>query len=402
MRQVLSALAVAGAVVIAAAAQAAPTTVFINEIHYDNTSTDTGEAIEIAGPAGTDLTGWSVVLYNGATGATYNTTALSGVIPNQQNGFGTVVLNYPSNGIQNGSPDGIALVDSANGVVQFLSYEGSFIAVGGPANGMISVDIGVAEGSSTPVGDSLQLAGVGSLYSDFSWQPASASTFGAVNGGQTFLAALASPLINEVLASHAGTDDTEFIELYGTPGSILAGLSLIVVEGDAIGSQGAIDRRIDFGPGDIIGANSFFLIGNPLGLGTNYGVVPNLAIFTNFLENSSLTLALVQTSSITGTSVTGLEVVIDAVALTDGDAGDLPFLGAPELGPDGPFFPAGARRIVDGFDTDTAADWVLADFNLGPDNTPTAGTIEAVPEPGTLALLGLGLAGLAAARRRKR
>ncbi len=37
---------------------AAPTTVFINEIHYDNIGTDSGEAIEIAGPAGIDITGW--------------------------------------------------------------------------------------------------------------------------------------------------------------------------------------------------------------------------------------------------------------------------------------------------------------------------------------------------------
>src|SRR5690606_1016541 len=87
------------------------TTVFINEIHYDNTSTDAGEAIEIAGPAGTDLTGWSIVLYNGSGGAVYDTDALSGIIPNQQGGYGTVVLTYPANGIQNGAPDGIALVN---------------------------------------------------------------------------------------------------------------------------------------------------------------------------------------------------------------------------------------------------------------------------------------------------
>ncbi|NNL70294.1 MAG: hypothetical protein HKO70_10070, partial [Acidimicrobiia bacterium] len=46
-----------------APAGAAGPSVFINEIHYDNASTDTGEAVEIAGPAGTDLTDWSVVLY---------------------------------------------------------------------------------------------------------------------------------------------------------------------------------------------------------------------------------------------------------------------------------------------------------------------------------------------------
>lgn len=40
------------------------TAVFINEIHYDNAGTDTGEFVEIAGPAGTDLSGWTLVLHN--------------------------------------------------------------------------------------------------------------------------------------------------------------------------------------------------------------------------------------------------------------------------------------------------------------------------------------------------
>src|SRR6185503_2244417 len=73
--------------------------VFVNEIHYDNTGTDAGEAIEIAGPAGTNLSGWSLVLYNGAGGAAYDTRALSGTIPNQQAGFGTLSFTYPVNGI---------------------------------------------------------------------------------------------------------------------------------------------------------------------------------------------------------------------------------------------------------------------------------------------------------------
>ena len=169
----------------ASPAQAA-TSIFINEIHYDNASTDAGEAIEIAGPAGTDLSGWSIVLYNGNGGAVYNTTTLSGVIPNQQNGFGTLYFSYPVNGIQNGAPDGIALVDPSNTVVQFLSYEGVFVAVGGPADGMTSTDISVSEPSDTPVDYSLQLAGSGSLDEDFVWAAAAPNTFGAVNTGQTF------------------------------------------------------------------------------------------------------------------------------------------------------------------------------------------------------------------------
>ncbi len=39
------------------------TSVFINELHYDNTGTDVDEGVEIAGQAGIDLSGWSLVFY---------------------------------------------------------------------------------------------------------------------------------------------------------------------------------------------------------------------------------------------------------------------------------------------------------------------------------------------------
>jgi hypothetical protein len=64
--------------------------VFINEIHYDNTEGDTGEAIEVAGRAGTDLSGWRLVLYNGNGGAVYDTIDLSGAIPDEQDSCGTL------------------------------------------------------------------------------------------------------------------------------------------------------------------------------------------------------------------------------------------------------------------------------------------------------------------------
>ncbi len=195
-----------GAVVAAPARLANPsTTIFINEIHYDNAGTDTGEAIEIAGPAGTDLTGWSIVLYNGSGGAVYDTDVLSGVIPNQQGGFGTVVLTYPSNGIQNGAPDGIALVNPSSTVVQFLSYEGTFTAVGGPANGLASTDIGVSETGSEPVGLSLQLTGTGDTYGEFAWSSPSANTFGNVNTGQTFSSGDTAPAVARTTPASGAT-----------------------------------------------------------------------------------------------------------------------------------------------------------------------------------------------------
>ncbi|MFQ5587010.1 MAG: endonuclease, partial [Thermodesulfobacteriota bacterium] len=144
------------------------TPIFINEIHYDNAGGDTGEGVEIAGPAGSNMGGWSIVLYNGSGGVVYKTAARAGIITDQENGFGT--LSFLIGGIQNataGLPDGIALVDNGSNVIQFLSYEGAFAAAGGPAAGMTSVDIGVEESNTTtPIGHSLQLTGSGSEYED--------------------------------------------------------------------------------------------------------------------------------------------------------------------------------------------------------------------------------------------
>lgn len=161
--------------------------VFVNELHYDNEGTDTGEAIELAGPAGADLDGYSLVLYNGNSGgASYDTRTLSGTLPDQQGGLGTAVVRYGTNGIQNGPADGIALVHGDD-VVRFLSYEGTLTASDGPAAGIGSTDIGAAETSDTPAGYSLQLTGGGTTYGDFSWsQRPQPATFGEVNDGQTF------------------------------------------------------------------------------------------------------------------------------------------------------------------------------------------------------------------------
>ena len=169
----------------AAAVPNLESSVFINELHYDNAGTDTGEFLEVAGPAGTALTGWTLVLYNGSNSEPYGTTALSGTIPDENGGYGTVAVTYPSNGLQNGSPDGVALVDWNGEVIQFLSYEGTITAEAGPADGLTSTDIEVDESSSTPPGSSLQLQGEGSFYGDFSWATGDSSV-DAPNTDQTF------------------------------------------------------------------------------------------------------------------------------------------------------------------------------------------------------------------------
>jgi len=373
----LVAMLLAGSAVPDAQAQPA---VFINEIHYDNDGTDAGEAIEVAGPAGTDLTGWSLVLYNGNGGTVYDTDALSGVISDQSNGFGFAVLNYPVNGLQNGSPDGVALVDASSQVVQFLSYEGSFVAVGGPADGMTSTDIGVTEGSSTPVGASLQLTGTGTTYSDFTWTAPQTSTFNNVNTGQTFggISGPSGPVINEFSASTTGTD-VEYVEVYGDADTDYSAYTILEIEGDSNSNTGAIDEVIPVGATDAAG---FWLGGLP----------------ANALENGTITLLLVKNftgafgddldTNDDGTfDATPWDEIGDAVAVNDGGSSDLTY-GTPALGPnyDGvsPYAPGGASRIPDGQDTDTASDWVRNDFDLagipGYDGTPVVG--EAFNTPG--------------------
>jgi hypothetical protein len=117
--------------------------VFINELYYDNAGGDVGEFVEIANTTGIDLTGWSVVLYNGSDGTEYGSATLTG----SAQFAALAVSEFGVTGIQNGAPDGVALIDLGGNVVQFLFYEGSFTATDGPANGATSTDIGVAETS---------------------------------------------------------------------------------------------------------------------------------------------------------------------------------------------------------------------------------------------------------------
>ena len=155
--------------------------VWINEIHYDNTGTDTNEGVEVAGAAGTDLAAYRLLLYDGGA-AIYRTNPLSGIVPDRTNGCGAVWFGI--SGMQNGPADGVALVRWPTSVVQLLSYEGVFTASVGAAAGMVSTDLGVFEPNTTLVGQSLLLAGTGVGYSDFTWTGAGTASTNALNNAQ--------------------------------------------------------------------------------------------------------------------------------------------------------------------------------------------------------------------------
>jgi len=353
--------------------------IFINEIHYDNEGADTGEAIEVAAPAGTNLDGWQLLLYNGSNGSTYNALDLSGTVPDQVGGYGTQAVSLPSNGLQNGSPDGIALLDATGNVVQFLSYEGTMTANNGPAAGLTSEDIGTEETNSTLVGASLSLVGDGSSYPDFTWQVTSMNSFGTINERQTFNGEAPAPKINEFVFNHTGTDTDEFVEIIGVPNADLSAYSLVVIEGDE-NAPGTVDGVFPLSATD---ENGYFV--------TGFG--------SNTFENGSQTLLLVV--DFTGAAGDDLDAdddgaldiepwsaLVDGLTVLDGGVNDLAY-SETILNPDfdsGTFTVGGASRIPDGSDTDSATDWVRNSFNgAGLPSFPDAGAESgtAVNTPGT-------------------
>ena len=189
----------------------------------------------------------------------------------------------------------------------------------------------------------------------------------------------ADPVINEFVVDHTGTDNSEFVEIFGAPSTDYSGFTLLEIEGDSTSATGTIDEVIALGMTD---ANGFFDTG----------------FQSNAFENGTVTLLVVE--GFTGTAGDDLDTnddgtfdttpwtrIVDDVATSDGGGSDLIY-SATDLAPnyDGnPNQPGGASRIPDGTDTDTTADWVRNDFDgagipaLDP-GTPDIG--EALNTPG--------------------
>ncbi|MEM9820268.1 MAG: hypothetical protein AAF985_04325, partial [Bacteroidota bacterium] len=212
---------------------------WINELHYDNTGGDVDEFIEIAGTAGIDLADYQLVAYEGSDGMMEGMPiTLSGILPDEGNGYGALAFGpteLSAQYFENGPAEGRALIEAATGLVlQFISYEGAVMAVDGPAAGMTSIDIGLAEGEGTAVGTSLQLTGAGNVAAAFVWSPSAASSPGSLNAGQT-IPALTFPIPTATYAD------------VFTPGAICPAAGIITrtwLVTDACGNANAITQTI--------------------------------------------------------------------------------------------------------------------------------------------------------------
>lgn len=268
--------------------------VFINEIHYDNTGGDVDEGVEIAGPAGTDLSCYTIYLYNGAGGANYTpTTILSGTIDDEGCGYGAVWFSI--SGIQNGNPDGIVLYNTCtSSVIQFISYGGTFTATNNVANGLGSTDIGVTEASGSAIGNSLQLGGTGTIYTDFTWAGSAANSMGNINPTQDFCTVCspdAEPTTNSSSLSFPDTTCSS-IDLSWTSGN---GSNRIVVVSTSpiVGTptdQTNYTANAIFGSGSTIAVNEFVVYNGNGNTVTVSGLTASTTYYFAIFEYNGTTL----------------------------------------------------------------------------------------------------------------
>ena len=210
------------AVTVADVVEGPPLDARINEFHYANTGTDTGEFIEIRVNAGADASALLIELYDGADGTVYDTLSVTDGTLTSDGTYDYYVLNLPARALQNGSPDGMALSDGG-ALVEFLSYEGSFAGVGGTADGVTSTDIGFAELGNTEVGFSLQ------RNDDGTWRAPEPNTAGAEN---VPVVEPITPRINEFHYDNAGADTGEFIEIRVAAGQDVSAMALDLYNGN--------------------------------------------------------------------------------------------------------------------------------------------------------------------------
>ncbi len=177
--------------------------IWINEFHYDNgtPSADENEFVEIAFRSGTTtaIGNYTLDLYNGSNGALYGSfdlatmATMGAVVPIANDPMNRTITLYTvlTPGLQNGAPDGFAISltsDASFTPGTFLSYEGAFAATSGPATGVTSTDVGVAETGTSPTAtSSIFNMGTGIEAADFTFaQSDTGATPGVINVGQTF------------------------------------------------------------------------------------------------------------------------------------------------------------------------------------------------------------------------
>ncbi len=332
--------------------------VIINEVDADQVSTDSAEFVELydGGDGNTDLTGYVLVLINGSDDASYLAFDLDGQ-STDANGYFVLCgdaanvascdldVSPDTNLIQNGA-DAVALyfgdavdfpedtpVSTAN-LLDAIVYDTDD---GDDAGLLVLLNAGQPQvdedGAGDKDNDSNQRCPNGEggarntdSYAQFAPTPGTQNTCGLL---------LPSLIINEIDSDMAGTETTEFIELYdgGFGNTALDGLVVVLFNGsDSQSYEPAIDLD-----GYTTDANGYFLIGGTGIAGADITVPPDY-----WLQNGPDAVALYEGNAVdfpNDTPVTTTNL-IDAIVYDTNDS-DIPGLlvllnaGQPQVDEDG-------------------------------------------------------------------
>jgi len=174
--------------------------------------------------------------------------------------------------------------------------------------------------------------------------------------------AAAAPLLSEVFYDAVGSDDgLGFVEIWGTPGTSLAGLTIEAING----AGGAITDTLTLSGS--IGPSGLFVIADAFAGGTTTGVANADLILDFDFQNGPDSVVL-----------RGPGGILDAVGYGAFAAGDV-FAGEGSPAIDPAAGMAIARAFADVDTDDNAADWVAA--------APSPGTAALRPVPEANALL---------------
>ena len=270
------------------AGSAASTTLVINEVDYDQASTDTAEFFELTNVsgAGIDLDPYSVQLINGASGgsAVYLTIDLPSVVLGPGDHY--VVCANPatvancdldggadSNLIQNGDPDAVKLLQGAT-TVDTLSYGGDVPgATEGSGAGLDDDPTGTDSLSRCADGADSDVNNVDFVLA--------ASTPGAANTCEDEPAPT-ELVVNEIDYDQPSTDTAEFLEIKNV-GSAAADLGSVFV--DLVNGNGTtVYASIDL-PAVSLAAGDYYVVC------ANAATVANCDLDaspdTNFIQNGA-------------------------------------------------------------------------------------------------------------------
>ena len=164
-----------------------------------------------------------------------------------------------------------------------------------------------------------------------------------------------APQLNEIVRNDTGSDDHEFVEICGDPGTDLTAFTIVGIEGDATSATGTIDHVHALT--GIIGPTGIYTVGHA-------AISCADELLNLSLENGGLTVLLVR--GFTGAQGMDIDLdddgvedgpigqVVDAVGMGRPSQGDLfGYYGAVQIGPDtgsggtSDFDPAAIARCAD-------------------------------------------------------